>query len=218
MALALASEGIRLALTARSEEELNDLAAEIADRGGQADVFPADLADLESIPSLAARVQAVLGSIDLLVNNAGVFMEKSVAELSLEDWDRTLRVNLSAPFVLCRELLPNLAEAGTGRIINIASTASHQGYLNQAAYCASKHGLLGFARALAIEAKPRGIHVHTLCPGGVETDLIKGTYLSSRLQGQPMIQPEDIAAQVIFLLRQSDNVDIPEIITRRFIP
>ena len=105
---------------------------------------------------------------------------------------------------------------GAGRILNIASTASVQGYLHQAAYCASKHGLLGFSRSLAIELKPHNIHVHVLCPGGVDTDLIKGTYLGERLKGQTMIRPEDIAEMVLFLLRQPDNIDVAEVVVRRF--
>jgi NADP-dependent 3-hydroxy acid dehydrogenase YdfG len=76
--------------------------------------------------------------------------------------------------------------------------------------------MLGFARALAIETKPRNIHVHSLCPGGVDTDLIKGTYLGERLKGETMIRPEDIAEMVLFLLRQPENLDIAEIAIRRF--
>ena len=109
-----------------------------------------------------------------------------------------------------------MIKAGQGRIINIASTASVQGYLHQSAYCASKHALLGFARSLAIELKPQNIHVQTVCPGGVDTDLIKGTYLAERLAGEPMIAPADIAETVVFLLKQPPRLDLPEVIIRRF--
>jgi NAD(P)-dependent dehydrogenase (short-subunit alcohol dehydrogenase family) len=105
-----------------------------------------------------------------------------------------------------------------GRIINVVSTSGTQGYFHQSAYCASKHGLFGFARALAIEAKPHGIHVYNLCPGGVDTDFIKGTYLGERLKGQPMIAPGDIAELVVFLLRQPENIDLSEVVVRRFDP
>jgi NAD(P)-dependent dehydrogenase (short-subunit alcohol dehydrogenase family) len=136
--------------------------------------------------------------------------------MQLEDWDRVQRVNLAAPFLITREVLPLMISRGAGRVVNIASTASQQGYLHQAAYCASKHGLLGFSRSLAIELKPHNIHVHALCPGGVDTDLLKGTYLGERLKGQPMIRPEDIADMVLFFLRQPDNIDLPELVVRRF--
>ena len=136
----------------------------------------------------------------------------------MADWERVQRVNLTAPFLLTREILPYMIARRQGRIVNIASTASAQGYLHQSAYCASKHGLLGFGRSLAMEVMHHNIHVHTLCPGGVDTDLIKGTYLGDRLKGQPMINPEDIAQMVLFLLRQPDNVDLPEVTVRRFNP
>jgi NAD(P)-dependent dehydrogenase (short-subunit alcohol dehydrogenase family) len=156
--------------------------------------------------------------VDFLINNAGTFLEKAVAEIQLADWERVLHVNLTAPFLLTREVLPHMIASRQGRIVNIASTASTQGYLHQSAYCASKHGLLGFGRSLAIEAKPHNVHVHTLCPGGVDTDLIKGTYLGERLKGQPMINPEDVAEMVLFLLRQPDNIDLAEVVVRRFDP
>ena len=108
--------------------------------------------------------------------------------------------------------------AKQGKIVNIASTSSVQGYLSQSAYCASKHGLLGFARGLAIEARPHNVHVYNLCPGGVDTDLIKGTFLGEHLKGQQMIAPADIAEMVVFLLKQPDHIDLPEIIVRRFTP
>jgi len=218
VSIALAREGVQVALVARSADELETLADEIRQGGGRADVFPADLSELALLPALVAQVNETLGSIDLLVNNAGVFIEKPVMELSVDDWERTQRVNTTAPFILCREILPLMAANKLGRIINVASTSSLQGYLNQSAYCASKHAMLGLSRVLTIEAKPLGVHVNTLCPGGVDTDLIAGTYLASRLEGQPMIRPEDIAEQVLFLMRQPETIDISGIVTRRFIP
>ena len=137
-------------------------------------------------------------------------------EIQLADWERLLRVNVTAPFLITREILPQMIARRQGRIINIATTASSQGYLHQSAYSASKHALLGFARSLAMEVKPHGIHVYNLCPGGVDTDFIKGTCLGERLKGQPMINPEDIAEMVVFILCQPENVDMSEIIVRRF--
>ena len=206
IAVALAREGVRLGLLCRTQP-----------RPPVAGEFVAcDLADLDRIPTAVRQLVDQLGSVDFLINNAGIFLEKSVPEIPLADWERVMRVNLTAPFLLCRELLPHMIARQQGRIINIVSTSGVQGYLHQSAYCASKHGLLGFARALAIEAKPHGIHVHNLCPGGVDTDFIKGTYLGERLKGQPMIRPSDIAEMIVFLLKQPDNIDLPELIVRRF--
>jgi 3-oxoacyl-[acyl-carrier protein] reductase len=206
IARALAREGVRLGLLSRSQPDV----------GGE--FVAADLADLERIPAAIRQLVERLGTVDFLINNAGTFLEKAVPEIQLADWERVLHVNLTAPFLLTREVLPHMIARRQGRIVNIASTASTQGYLHQSAYCASKHGLLGFGRSLAIEAKPHNVHVHTLCPGGVDTDLIKGTYLGERLKGQPMINPEDIAEMVLFLLRQPDNIDLAEVVVRRFDP
>ena len=206
IARALAREGVRLGFLCRSQPGV----------GGE--FVACDLADVDRIPGAVQELLKRLESVEFLINNAGTFLEKAVPEIQLADWERVQRVNLTAPFLLTREVLPHMMARRQGRIVNIASTASTQGYLHQSAYCASKHGLLGFGRSLAMEAKPYNVHVHTLCPGGVDTDLIKGTHLGERLKGQPMINAEDIAEMVLFLLRQPDNIDLAEVVVRRFDP
>ena len=181
IARALAREGVRLGLLSRSRPNV----------GGE--FIATDLADPEQIPGAVRQLVERLGTVDFLINNAGTFLEQAVPEIQLADWERVLHVNLTAPFLLTREVLPHMIARHQGRIVNIASTASTQGYLHQSAYCASKHGLLGFGRSLAIEAKPYNIHVHTLCPGGVDTDLIKGTYLGERLNPTSRIGGGDLA-------------------------
>jgi NAD(P)-dependent dehydrogenase (short-subunit alcohol dehydrogenase family) len=208
IAKALAREGVKLALLSRTKPPA-------AARGK---FVECDVGDIEQIPAAVSAALKHLRKVDFLINNAGVFLEKPVPEISLADWERVMRVNLTAPFALCREVLPRMIARKGGRIVNIASTGSTQGYLHQSAYTAGKHGLLGFARSLAIEARPHNIHVYNICPGGVDTDFIKGTYLGERLKGQAMIKPEDIAEMVIFLLRQPENIDLPELIVRRFDP
>jgi 3-oxoacyl-[acyl-carrier protein] reductase len=204
IARALAREGVRLGLLSRSKPEI----------GGE--FVACDLAGLEQIPAAMRQLVERLGEVDYLINNAGMFLETPVSGMTLADWECVLRVNLTAPFLVTREVLPRMIARRQGRIVNISSTSGVQGHLHQSAYCASKHGLLGFARSLAMELKPHNIHVYTLSPGGVDTDLIKGTYLAERLQGQPMIAPGDIAEMVVFLLRQPENIDLSEIVVRRF--
>jgi len=206
IAKTLAREGARLGLLSRSKPGI----------GGE--FVACDLADLDKIPGAVRQLVERLGTVDFLINNAGIFLEKPVPEIQLADWERILRVNVTAPFLMTREVLPQMIAQKRGRIINIGSTSGSQGYLHQSAYCASKHALLGFARSLAMEVKPHGIHVYNLCPGGVDTDFIKGTYLGERLKGQPMINPEDVAEMVVFLLRQPENIDLAEIAVRRFDP
>ena len=206
IAVALAREGVRLGLLSRTLPQLD----------GEFIFEKCDMDDPANIPAAVKSLCGKLGGVDFLINNAGMFLESSVPETQLADWERILRVNLTAPFLICREVLPQMIARKQGRIVNIASTSGVQGYLQQSAYCASKHGLLGFGRSLAIEARPHNVHVYNLCPGGVDTDLIKGTYLGERLKGQQMIAPADIAEMVVFLLQQPGNIDLPEIIVRRF--
>ncbi|MCY4355136.1 MAG: SDR family NAD(P)-dependent oxidoreductase [Truepera sp.] len=217
-ALALGGRGMRLGLLARSRERLEEVAAEVEVLGGRALVAECDLGDLSALEVTARRLIERLGSVDLLVNNAGVFHESAVAEQELDDWERVLRINLTAPMLLCQLILPLMIAAGGGRIVNIASSSAVQGYAGQAAYSASKHGLLGLARCLALEARPHNIHVHTLCPGGVDTDLIRGTEVGRRFEGQPLMVPQDIADLVLFCISQAGDVDMPEVVLRRFIP
>jgi len=200
IARALRREGVRLTLLSRSKPSVTGK------------FIRCDLSDMTAV----TQALRYLGTCDFLINNAGTFHEQPVPDLALDDWERVFRVNVTAPFLITRAVLPGMIKRKQGRIINIASTASLQGYLHQSAYVASKHALLGFARALAIEAKPHGIHVYNLCPGGVDTDLLNGTYLGERLKGQPMIQPADIAEMVVFLLKQPENIDLPELVVRRF--
>jgi len=197
IARALVREGVRLTLLSRTKPRV------------PGKFIPCDFSEPATIPS-------EFGRVDFLINNAGTFLETPVPATSLAEWEHVLHVNLTAPFLLTRAVLPGMIKRRRGRILNIASTASVQAYRHQAAYVASKHALLGFSRALAIEAKPHNIHVHTLCPGGVDTALIKGTELGARLAGQPMIAPADIAGLVVFLLKQPANLDLSEIIVRRF--
>lgn len=218
IALALGGCGMRLGLLARSQERLEEVADEVEALGGRALVAECDLGDLSALEVTARRLVERLGSVDLLVNNAGVFHESAVVEPLLDDWERVLRINLTAPMLLCRLILPLMIAAGGGRIVNIASSSAVQGYAGQAAYSASKHGLLGLARCLALEARPHNIHVHTLCPGGVDTDLIRGTEVGRRFEGQPLMVPQDIADLVLFCISQAGDVDMPEVVLRRFIP
>lgn len=217
VAKALAATGVRVGMLARSRDSLARVAEEISAAGGEAIPLVCDLSrpcDLEqALDELVGRLD---GQVDVLVNNAAVFLEAAVPDTSLEQWDALMRVNLTAPFLLCRRVLPIMVRQRGGRIVNIASTSGLQGYLHQAAYCATKHGLIGFSRSLAVEAKPHDVRVHVLCPGGVNTTFIAGSLVAKRIEGQAVLEPENIADLVLFLLRQPANVDYPEVVVKRF--
>ncbi|UCD77187.1 MAG: SDR family oxidoreductase [Desulfobacterales bacterium] len=216
IAIALGREKMQLALMARSANKLQDVVDEIHAVGGEAIAVPCDLMNTDAIEASMKRIFQHFNSLDVLISNAGIFLEKPITEIKIEEWERVLKTNLTATFLLCQAVFLKMKDQKGGRIITIGSSASNQGYIHQAAYCASKHGLLGFARCLSIEAKPHNVHVHTICPGGVRTDLIKDTYVGQRVSQGALIEPENIAELVVFLIRQPENVDIPEINLKRF--
>ena len=216
IALALGDEKMRLALLARSTDQLAEVVENVRASGGEGLAVPCDLTDPAAVENSLKRIDQHFDSLDVLISNAGIFLEKPIVEITLEKWDRVLRTNLTATFLICRSALAKMKDQKGGRIIAIASSASTQGFIHQGAYCASKHGLLGFTRCLSIEAKPYNVHVHTICPGGVRTGLLKDTYMGERVSQGDLIEPENIADLVRFLIRQPANIDIPEIIMKRF--
>lgn len=212
-ALALAERGVRLALTARTVEELETLCAEIQGKGGEAKAFPADLADVEVPRLLVKNTVAAFGRLDILVNNAGMALSRSLSATTVEEWDRLMAVNARAPFLLCREAIPYLKKSGHGRIVNICSVVGYKGYMKQGAYGASKHALAGFTKVLAQEVMADGIRVHMVSPGGVDTAL--AAQMRPDLDRPGLTTPEEIAETILFLLCQEGNAVIDEVNVRR---
>jgi NAD(P)-dependent dehydrogenase (short-subunit alcohol dehydrogenase family) len=164
IASALAGEGATLTLVGRDRTRLEARALAL---GGAATVS-CDVTDEAAVAQLAAAV----GSIDLLVNNAGGVESAPLARTGLALFRRMLDLNTTAAFLLCRAFMPAMAERGEGRVVNVASTAGERGYPYVAAYCASKHGLVGLTRALALEFASSGVTVNAVCPGYTETGLL----------------------------------------------
>jgi 3-oxoacyl-[acyl-carrier protein] reductase len=202
IALALAEAGARVALAARSEGEIRSVADEIRSKHGDALALAADLSRDEEIERLVKQTTKEWGPIDILVNNAGWGKTATVADSRVEDWDRTLQINLRAPMVLTRLVLPGMMAKKSGAVINIGSISSKAGTANTSAYSASKFGILGFTQSLFEEVREYGIKVSILLPGFVDTPLIP---LNKRLDRSRMIQPRDIAEAVLFVLSTPVN-------------
>ncbi len=162
--------GWRVWALARSEDAVKGLAAE-----GDLRFVAFDASTEEGVLSAAKALNEQAGPLDALVNNAGIAHSAALARTSTQDFLRLQQVNVTAPFLLCRELVPAMVQAGKGRVVNIASTAARKGFKYTAAYCASKHALLGLSRALAVELASKHVTVNTVSPGWTDTDMFKAS-------------------------------------------
>ncbi|HVH91426.1 MAG TPA: SDR family NAD(P)-dependent oxidoreductase [Candidatus Acidoferrum sp.] len=197
VSVALARAGCRVVLAARTREQIETVQLEIISQGGHALALPADLTVDEDIQRLVEATQTKWGAADILINNAGWGKRAPVVGANLTDWDRTFRLNLRAPMVLAKALLPNMIAKGEGAVINIGSVSGKTGEANGAAYSASKFGLIGFTQSLYEEVREHGIKVAVILPGFVDTPLIPP---NRQLDRSKMIQAYDIAQTVLFVL------------------
>ena len=171
MAESLAAEGAAVALVARNKELLDGVAAGIGQQGGKAEVIVADVTDESAVSDVARQVSEKLGVCDILINNAGINNRKSVDEFTLKEWNEIVAVNLTAPFLMCRALVPAMKKARWGRIINMTSIMSHVSLPQRTGYSATKAGLLGMTRALALELAPWQITANGISPGPFATEM-----------------------------------------------
>ena len=206
IALSLASDGLAVAVHYdKSADSAAKVVSEITESGGRAIAFQGNLASPDVPADLVARVKSQLGSIDILVNNAAVMTDSSIAEMSDEMWDETIAVNLSAVFKLTRACIPAMIENKWGRIISISSQVAQTGSANHAHYSATKASLLGFTYSAAKELGASGITANVVLPGRIETDMIgvrsvgrMDEWMSQTPLGR-LGKPEEVAGVVTFL-------------------
>ena len=218
VALAFAREGARVFVAARTEPEVKRVAEQIrAEFGdGAAGYAACDVADPRSVEEAFAAARKFLGNIDVLVNNAGVADSSKFTDTSDEFWQRHLNINLTGTFYCMRAALPSMVERGWGRVINVASVAGKTGAPYVAAYTASKHGVVGLTRSVALEVAAKGVTVNAVCPGYVDTDMTTraveniqaktGRSASDALEAikrmspqQRLVTPEEVAALCLLL-------------------
>ena len=170
-ALELGSERVILALIGRDEAKLKETALEAERLGTAAHVFAVDVTQEPQVQALAQQIESRFGRVDILVNNAGINVRKPLVDFTLDEWRKVVDTNLTSAFLMCRSFVPIMRGRGYGRIINIASTMSHVSLPGRAVYSASKAGLLGLTRALALELAADGITVVSISPGPFATEL-----------------------------------------------
>ncbi len=173
MAEALARNGAAVALVARNQELLEEVAEGIRSAGGKAEVVVADVTDESAVAEVQRTVDESLGVCDILINNAGINNRKAIDEFTLDEWNEILGVNLTGPFLCSRAFVPGMKEKKWGRILNMTSIMSHVSLANRTGYSTTKAGLIGFTKALALELASYGVTVNGISPGPFATEMNK---------------------------------------------
>lgn len=190
-------------------EKAEEVAEEICETGCRAESFKMDLCDQKSIQQVFQAIRERYNKIDVLINNAGVDITKAITDLSVEEWDNVINVNLRAPFITTKYALSLMIPAGGGYIINIISTAALRGWTEASAYHASKWGLRGFTQSLYTEARRDNVKVSAIIAGGMKTPFLLDRFPDidqSKLQN-----PENVAKTIRFILSQPPETIVPEV-------
>jgi 3-oxoacyl-[acyl-carrier protein] reductase len=204
-ALALAEAGAKVAVAARNAEKLAALVAEIEGRGGAALAVPMDVADAAQVKTGFQAVLGKFGRLDILVNNAAITRDTLALRMKLDDWDAVLRTNLTGAHLCIQQALGAMLKQRAGRIINLTSVVAETGNAGQANYVASKAGLIGLTRAIAVEVASRSITVNAVAPGFVETPMtdVLSQELKDKMKAMIPLgrfgQDREIAAAIVFL-------------------
>ena len=200
----LASQGAHVIAAARAENA-RDVVGEIVAAGGKAEALSLDVTEASSAEAAVTAAFGRHGRIDVLVNNAGITRDQLLLRMKRDDWDAVMATNLTAAFTLTQAVLKPMIRQRAGRIICISSVVGQSGNAGQANYAASKAGIIGFAKSVALEVASRGITVNVVAPGMIETDMTRGIAERAREEWESRIPlkrlgtPDDIASAVCFL-------------------
>ena len=209
-AFALGRAGARVAICARTAANVDATLQALRAEGIDGIGMPCDVSDPASVTAFAAFVVRERGAPQVVVNNAGIGRFKPLAELSLEDWDQTMSVNVRSLYLVTRAFLKGMLDAGTGTVVNIASLAGKNGVEGGTAYAASKHAVLGFSKSLMLEVRKRGLRVVAICPGSVATAFAeKGERV--RPNRDRILTADDVAHAVLAAVTAGDGAMISEL-------
>ena len=220
LALRCAREGARVALVARREDELRQLADVIEKAGGTAMVVPCDVAERSQVFDAARAVLDRFGSVDILVNNAGYGHHRRFLEWDLDDIERMMRVNFLGTVYWTKALLPHMVERRTGWLVFMASVAGKLGVPEESAYAASKFAMVGLAEALSYEVEDAGVHVLTVCPGAINTPFFDAEALERMppVARRMMIEPQRVVDAVMAgLARGKHEITVPRFIAAGYV-
>ncbi len=208
--MALAKEGVSVAVVDLSLDRAEAVAAKVRGAGGNAIGLAADVGDEEQVAKTVSDALRSFGRIDFMINNAGTDYVLPITEMTVEQWDRVISVNLRGAFLFAKAVFPIMQQQGGGHIVNIASTAAKRAWANAAAYHASKWGLMGFTRAIGVEGRPHNIKATAMVPGGMRT------HFFDKLDPPPDItnlqDPGNVARVILFVLAQPVETAVQEVI------
>ncbi|MDE0582120.1 3-ketoacyl-ACP reductase [Planococcus sp. A6] len=207
-ALALANEGVAVGLIARTEKEIEQLAKEIRSLRGRAAFAVADVSDPKQVEAAVQKLTDELGTIDILINNAGIGKYGKFMELETEDWQNMLNINLMGMVHMTKAVLPQMVEKQGGDIVNISSSSGLKGTKGSSAYSASKFAVLGMSEALMQEVRPDNIRVFALAPSRVVTGMTDSGNETEQ-EKEKFMQPEDIAEYIVSQLKLNPRIFIP---------
>ena len=211
LATKLVEYGCNIFLTASNEKKLNELVSLLQKQTeNKVEIYhkSADLSKLGDVKNLIKYVKKKFNSIDILINCAGIFQVNFLKDTSLDDFEKSLNVNMKAPFLLCKEFSQNMIKKRWGRIVNIGSSSSYNGYKKTSIYCATKHALLGFSRSLVDELKKYNVRTFCISPGSIKTNMAKKLVEQNF---NTFLDPKEVADAILFVISYDKEMIIDEL-------